>query len=604
MVATPRIAVIDKDLCKPKECYRECYRFCPLVKNKVMVIEFDEQRQKPIIKESLCVGCGICVKKCPFSAITIVNLPEELKNECVHQYGINGFRLYRLPSPRRGTILGLIGPNGTGKTTILKILAGELIPNLGIVGTQPTKDDVIRFFAGTELQPYFQDLYSGRLRVVHKVQYVDVIPKYVKGSIKELLNKVDERGLWRDLAKELDLIDLADREVTALSGGELQRLAIIAACCREADVYIFDEPASYLDVMQRLKVSKIIRSLTQENKAVLVAEHDLAILDYVSDKVCIMYGKPGAYGIASQPYGVRVGINVYLDGYIPGENVRFRDEPIRFRLRPKPRESLTADELFSWPSFKVNLGGKFELSVHQGTIHKGEVIGILGPNGTGKTTFVKALIEHLSKEVGANIRVSYKPQYLTPESDEIVYDYLSRNLGSIVSTSWFKSEICYPFMLEPLFDRRLTALSGGELQRVSIACALAKEADIYLLDEPSAYLDVEQRLIMAKLIRRIVEERRAAAFVVEHDVVVVDAVADSLMVFSGKPGVYGVASSPMDLRSGFNTFLRDVDVTFRRDIHSGRVRINKPNSYLHRKQKSIEEYYYIPEREEAEETGG
>jgi ATP-binding cassette subfamily E protein 1 len=81
----PRIAVIDKDLCKPKECYRECFRFCPLVKNKVMAIEINEELQRPMIKENLCVGCGICVKKCPFSAITIVNLPEELERECVHQ---------------------------------------------------------------------------------------------------------------------------------------------------------------------------------------------------------------------------------------------------------------------------------------------------------------------------------------------------------------------------------------------------------------------------------------------------------------------------------------------------------------------------------------
>ena len=569
-----------------------------------MAIEIREELQRPIIKENLCVGCGICVKKCPFSAITIVNLPEEIERECVHQYGANGFRLYRLPSPRRGQVLGLLGPNGTGKTTILRILAGELIPNLGKVGAQPMKDDVIRFFAGTELQPYFRDLYSGRLRVVHKIQYVDLIPKYVRGTVKDLLTKVDERGLWRDLAKELDLIDVVDREVSALCGGELQRLAIIAACSREADVYIFDEPASYLDVMQRLKVSRVIRSLAREGRAVVVAEHDLAILDYVSDKVCIMYGKPGAYGITSQPYGVRAGINIYLDGYIPGENVRFRGEPIRFRLRPRPRESLTLNELFSWPSFKVEVGGAFELVVNQGVVHEGEVIGIVGPNGIGKTTFVRSLVERISKSGGGEIRLSYKPQYLTPESDEVVYDYLARNVGSALSSSWFKSEICQPFMLEHLFDRKLSSLSGGELQRVSIACALAKEADIYLLDEPSAYLDVEQRLIMAKLVRKIVDERKAAAFVVEHDVVVVDAVADSIMVFSGKPGVYGIASSPMDLRSGFNAFLKEVDVTFRRDLHSGRVRINKPDSYLHRKQKSIGEYYYVPEREEAEEREG
>jgi ATP-binding cassette subfamily E protein 1 len=569
-----------------------------------MAIEIHEELQRPIIKENLCVGCGICVKKCPFSAITIVNLPEEIERECVHQYGANGFRLYRLPSPKRGQVLGLLGPNGTGKTTILRILAGELIPNLGKVGAQPTKDDVVRFFAGTELQPYFRDLYSGRLCVVHKIQYVDLIPKYVRGTVKDLLTKVDERGLWRGLAKELDLIDVVDREVSALCGGELQRLAIIAACSREADVYIFDEPASYLDVMQRLKVSKVIRSLAQEGKAVVAAEHDLAILDYVSDKVCIMYGKPGAYGITSQPYGVRVGINIYLDGYIPGENVRFRSEPIRFKLRPRPRESLILNELFSWPSFKVEVGGAFELTVNQGVVHEGEVIGIVGPNGIGKTTFVRSLVERISKSGESEIRLSYKPQYLTPESDEVVYDYLARNVESALSSSWFKSEICQPFMLEHLFDRKLSSLSGGELQRVSIACALTREADIYLLDEPSAYLDVEQRLIMAKLVRKIVDERKAAAFVVEHDVVVIDAVADSIMVFSGKPGVYGIASSPMDLRSGFNTFLKEVDVTFRRDLHSGRVRINKPDSYLHRKQKSIGEYYYVPEREEAEEREG
>ncbi|MDI9619885.1 MAG: ribosome biogenesis/translation initiation ATPase RLI [Candidatus Nezhaarchaeota archaeon] len=596
----PRIATVDRDLCKPKECNKECFRFCPLMKNKVQVMEVDGNSGRPVIRENLCVGCGICVKKCPFSAITIVNLPQELEGMCVHAHGINAFRLYRLPPPRKGQVLGLIGPNGIGKSSVLRILAGELVPNLGIINGQPSKEQVISFFAGTELQVYFKELYSGAIRVVHKVQHVDKIPRYVKGMAGELLKKVDEKGAWRELAARLDLEDLLDREVNALSGGELQRLAIVAACCREADVYIFDEPASYLDVMQRLKVSKIIRSLAEAGKTVIIAEHDLAILDYVSDRTCIIYGKPGAYGVVSQPYGVRVGVNIYLDGYIPGENVRFRNEPIRFRVKPRPRESQLTDELLSWPQFKVELGS-FCLESEGGTIHKGEVVGILGPNGIGKTTFIKRLLELLSSVEGPtprDFKLSYKPQYLIPETDETVYEYLSRNLETLMATSWFKAEVASPFLLEPLYDRRLHSLSGGELQRVSIACALAREADVYLLDEPSAYLDVEQRLAMAKLVRRIVEEKKAAAFVVEHDLLVMDAIADSIMVFQGEPGKRGIASAPIDLRTGFNDFLRRLDVTFRRDLHSGRVRVNKPDSFLHRKQRGMGEYYYIPEKEE------
>jgi ATP-binding cassette subfamily E protein 1 len=89
---------------------------------------------------------------------------------------------------------------------------------------------------------------------------------------------------------------------------------------------MFDEPSSYLDVKQRLKAAKMIRSLLAADNFVIAVEHDLSILDYLSDFICVLYGNPGAYGVVTMPYSVREGINIFLAGFIPTENFRFREE--------------------------------------------------------------------------------------------------------------------------------------------------------------------------------------------------------------------------------------------------------------------------------------
>jgi ATP-binding cassette subfamily E protein 1 len=548
-----------------------------------------------VIVESLCTGCGICIKKCPFKAIFIVNLPDELEKDCSHRFGENTFKLYRLPTPSSGTVLGLLGQNGIGKTTTLKILSGETKLNLGNYKEPPGWDEIIRHFRGSTLQEYFQKMADGKLRISNKPQYVDKIPRVVSGNVGELLEKVDERKKLDQIAEQLELKQFWSRSLEVLSGGELQRVAVAATICREADVYLFDEPSSYLDVKQRLEVAKAIRGLKNDGKTVIVAEHDLAIIDYLSDQICILYGEPGVYGIVSNVHSVRTGINIYLQGYIPDENVRFRKDAIMFHEKP-PTVSVGAGEtLLKWGQIEKTYEG-FKLVANEGEIKRGEIIGILGPNGIGKTTFMKILAGIEEADDGqkfGELKVSYKPQYISAEYSGTVQELLMSVAKENFSSSWYKTEILQPLGVDSLLDRNVAELSGGELQKVAITACLSQKAELYLLDEPSAYLDVEERLNMARAIRRVVEAHNVTAFVVEHDVVAQDFIADRLMVFTGEPGAKGIADQPTSLRDGMNMFLRQMEVTFRRDPLTKRPRVNKEDSRLDKFQKQIGEYYYL-----------
>jgi ATP-binding cassette subfamily E protein 1 len=558
------------------------------------VVWIDEQIKKAVISEALCIGCGICIHKCPFQAITIVNLPDELERDCVHRYGPSGFKLYRLPMLRKGRIIGVLGRNALGKTTMAKILAGELVPNLCNPEGRASPEEVTKQFRGTELQTYFSELYSKKLRTVHKIQYIELIPMYLKGSVADVVKKA---GINEQLLQRFGLDKLLDRKVEDLSGGELQKLAVAAALSKEADVYIFDEPATHLDIVERVKVADAVREHTA-NKYVLVVEHDLTVLDFLADNIVIVYGKPGAYGIVSHPAGAREAINEYLAGYISSENMRIRDRPIRFESRPPERKTGKAARLVEWEDLFVDLGG-FQLEVAASYIAKGEVVGVVGPNGIGKTTFLKVLVGEVKPARGSvNVapKISYKPQYIrdiaVKNQDLPVSLWLAQQAGDY-SDNPIWPDLNSGFNLAPLLGRKMGELSGGELQRVVVAAALLKKADLYVLDEPMAYLDVEQRITVARTIRRIIEESEVAALVVEHDIAMLDYMSNAIMPFIGEPGRRGVSPGPTDMRTGMNTFLKWAETSFRRDVKSGRPRLNKPGSALDREQKERGELYYV-----------
>ncbi len=588
-----RISILDKDRCQPKKCDYLCINYCPGVRMGEDTIVIDEDTKKPLISEQLCEGCGICTNRCIFDAISIINLPEAV-GEPIHRFGQNQFELFGLPSLEEGTVLGLLGPNGIGKSTIMNILSGNLIPNFGdYENPQDNWDNVIEYYKGSSLQTYFSNLANGEIKAILKPQMVDQLPKVVKGKVKDLLQNVNERNKLEYVCHELQLENVLDRKMENLSGGELQRVAIAATVLREGDFYYFDEPTSWLDVSQRLNAVKVIRSLAEEGKSVLVIEHDLATLDALSDNVHILYGTPGGYGVVSGRKGVRIGINAYINGFLTEENVRIRRNPIEFIIRPPTPED-EGDALASYSDISKDYDG-FKLSADAGDIFYDEIVTAFGSNGIGKTTFAKMLAgveKPTTGEVDEEVTIAYKPQYLVSDFEGSVSDFLFMNAPSYGSKI-FESEIMTPFALEDMLEKQVSKLSGGELQRLAIAATLSKDAEIYLFDEPTAFLDVEQRLVAAKVIRKMVESRNAASLIVDHDIVFIDYISDRAMVFNGTPGLEGHASKPTDLRSAMNEFLGNLNITFRRDKETKRPRVNKLDSYLDREQKEKGEYYYL-----------
>ena len=591
---THRVAVLDKENCQTKKCGLECIKYCPVNKMGSDCIVLNQETAKAQIDENICNGCGICVKVCPFDAITIVNLAEELKSDKIHQYGQNAFRLYRIPSLKKGQVMGLLGRNGIGKSTVVGILSGNLRPNLGDYASPPEWSQVLKHFQGTELKPHFEKIANNELKASIKPQQVYNLAKVFDGNAKELLEKYDERGKSKELIQQLGLQNALENKLTDLSGGELQRIAVAVAASRESDFYFFDEPSSYNDVFQRIGVARVIQDLAKIGKSVMVVEHDLTLLDYLSDFIEILYGEPAAYGIVANMLSTKVGINVFLDGYLPNENVRFRDAAFKFDASTSTDEFVTIENIINYPNLERKFAN-FSLSIEAGRVRKSEVLGIVGANALGKTTMMKMIAGVEKPDVGnieTKVKIAYKPQYLTNDYDIEVLSLLEKAYGGSIQETPEEEIIINPMRIKKLYNKSVKNLSGGELQKVAIGACLLQKVDVYALDEPSAFLDVEDRIAIAKLIQRFVRSYGKSAIIVDHDIQLMDLISDSIVIFHGTPGREGHATTPKPKVDGMNEFLRSLDMTYRRDETSMRPRVNKLESRLDREQKQSGKFYY------------
>ena len=586
-----RIAVLLEDRCKPNSnAFAYLTKYAGMCGAECIQVEGNKCR----ILETACPPCFVRAKHCPDNAVIVINLPSELETDMIHRYSLNGFRLFRLPTPREDKVVGILGPNGMGKSTAINLLSGTLRPNLGdwMEGERPW-EEVLETFPRGELRDFMTLVADEGVRIAVKPQYVDKIPRAFQGEVSALLERVDQRGVITEVSEALAIDHLFERNLPDLSGGELQRVAIAATLLKDADVYFFDEPSSYLDIHERMRVVKIIQELSESGKRVIVIEHDLAILDVICDLIHVVYGERAAYGIFTPPRPTRTAINAYLDGFLEQENIRIRDKPIQF-LRGRMRGEEIGDPILEWGDMEKTQG-TFHLKTENGKVHSSEVVGVVGPNATGKTTMVRMIAGELEIDEGwctMEAKVSYKPQHVKPEFAGSVQHWLDSELGMKWRQGEFHTTVIRPLQVDKLVDQDARKLSGGELQAVSIAICLGREADLYLLDEPSAHLDANARMEAAKAIRKTMEVNEKAAMVIDHDIYFIDIVSDSLLVFDGEGGKEGLAVGPLPLRKGMNRFLEQVEITFRRDHDSHRPRINKLDSRKDREQKASGEYFY------------
>mmetsp|Transcript_43610 Transcript_43610/g.68279 ORF Transcript_43610/g.68279 Transcript_43610/m.68279 type:complete len:372 (+) Transcript_43610:147-1262(+) len=368
---------------------------------------------------------------------------------------------------------------------------------------------------------------------------------------------------------------------------------------QNCNVMIIDEMSSYLDLKQKLKVSKLIRNRIDEDPDlyVLLSEHDLSIIDYLSDNICCMFGIPGAFGIVSVPYPTNDGINIFLSGHLPKENLKFRNSIIDFsKLNSvSEKKSIQSNECFSYPSMEKKFNS-FHLVIESGEIYSNEILVLLGENGTGKSTYLKIISGFIRPEKEClNMKtkqVSYKPQKISPSFCGTVEELLDEKLGKLTADKYFMQNILSSVNLTHLGNKKVNNLSGGEVQKLAIILCLAKNAQIYVLDEPSAYLDVEQRIEISKVLKNFSKHYCRSVLIVEHDFTMAAYLADRVVLFSGKPGKKCTAKRPMVVNNGFNLFLEELGITFRKDEYSNRPRINKKNSIKDLEQKKMGKHIF------------
>ncbi|WZZ55387.1 hypothetical protein YC2023_055494 [Brassica napus] len=478
-----------------------------------------------------------------------------------HRYGPGSFDIHGLPNLYLGTVVGLLGGKSTGKTTCLKILAGQLKPNLGRFEDPPEWDEIIDHFDTEHIRTYLTRLQTNTLNVALKSQDLTVYRSSltVRTSLEE--SKGTGFDSMEELIEDLDMTSMLDTCVTDLSDAELQRFAIASTIVQMADVYLFDEPTIFLDARQKYQVARVILSVVKPDRYVCITDNDMSVLDLVCDHI-LYTGEETTSG------------EVHLDHY-----------PLTLE---ELSEEIVTPPTYRYPETVVKGFGTFSLHVMGGDLRSSEITVVLGNMHTGKTLFLEWL-----NRISVGQDFSHKDQKMIKCENR--HDTVATHLYRLIRFSSldrvFQELVLKPLGIVKILDKRIKEVSQSTLQKIAIATCLGQVAHlegarVFLLDEPSIHLDARERVIAAQTIKRFIAYSRKAALVVEQDFMMATYLADRVIVVQGEPGVQSTVNSPVLMSNGVNQYLSDLNITCRTNRFTSLARMNKPRSVEDEEQKT------------------
>lgn len=481
---------------------------------------------------------------------------------------------------QKGDRVALVGVNGTGKSTLLKILAekiapmeGRLVKEKGIkVGYLPQQPD---FSDYSNISDYIYSAEDPRQQLIRQYDQLVENQDFTSNLFHELTTKLTDLDAWdyennfKTILSRFQIEEL-DQSIDSLSGGQKKRLALAKLLINEPDVFILDEPTNHLDIETIEWLEKL---LVSQNRTVILVSHDRYFLDQICSEIRELdsgqlYNYKGNYAYFLEKKSERE--NMQIASADKAKNL-WRKELEWMRRQPQARGTKSKSRIESFydlekkskgPTHREKLALDVDMS-RQGnkilelqntsfrTTHrnilspfsyvfkKGDRIGLAGKNGSGKTTFLNIITGNISSntgkvDVGETTRFGYyKQDGLSFQSGERVIDivknvaeYIELKNGETLTAAQLLTQFLFP--PEKQFGH-VEKLSGGEKKRLHLMRVLMANPNFLVLDEPSNDLDIDTLNVLEEFLDRF----PGVLILVSHDRYLLDKLTEQLFIFPG-----------------------------------------------------------------------